>query len=51
MPLYVIAVSGAGWQDPCRSLGAYLSGREAEDVGSRWAEIVPAYQEMAAKVS
>jgi uncharacterized protein YndB with AHSA1/START domain len=51
MPLDAIAFFGAGWQIHAESLGAYLAGREPADVESRWEELVPSYQDLAADIS
>jgi hypothetical protein len=50
MPLDTIAFYGAGWQIHAEDLAAYLAGRERGDGEARWDELVPAYQELAAKV-
>jgi uncharacterized protein YndB with AHSA1/START domain len=50
MPLDTIAFYGAGWQIQAENLAAYLAGRERGDGEARWDELVPAYQELAAKV-
>jgi len=49
MPLDKIAFWGVGWQIHAESLAAYLAGRERGDVEARWGELVPPYQELAAK--
>ncbi len=49
MPLDKIAFYGAGWQIHAESLAAYLAGRECGDIEARWDELVPSYQELAAK--
>ncbi len=51
MPLDAIAAYGAGWQIHAENLAAYLAGRERGDSEARWHELVPAYQDLAAKVS
>jgi len=51
MPLDVIAAYGAGWQIHAENLAAYLAGRERGDSEARWHELVPPYQDLAAKVS
>ncbi len=51
MPLDKIAFYGAGWQIHAESLAAYVSGSEPGDVGARWEELVPRYQELAANIS
>jgi uncharacterized protein YndB with AHSA1/START domain len=50
MPLDKIAFYGAGWQIHAENLAAYLAGREPGDTEARWAELVPAYQELAASI-
>jgi uncharacterized protein YndB with AHSA1/START domain len=49
MDLDKIAFYGAGWQIHAENLAAYLAGREPGDVGVRWEELVPRYQELAAE--
>ena len=51
MPLDKIAFFGAGWQIHAENLGAYLAGRELDDVEARWEELVPPYQGLAANLS
>jgi uncharacterized protein YndB with AHSA1/START domain len=51
MPLDKIAFFGAGWQIHAENLAAYLAGREPGDIEARWAELVPPYQDLAAKIS
>ena len=48
MPLEPIAFFGVGWQIHAENLGAYVAGREPGRAESRWDELVPPYQEMAA---
>jgi uncharacterized protein YndB with AHSA1/START domain len=50
MPLDVVAFYGTGWQIHAENLAAYLAGREPGDSEARWAELVPAYQELAASI-
>ena len=50
MPLDTIAFYGAGWQIHAENLAAYLAGRERGDTEARWAELVPAYQDLAANI-
>ena len=50
MPLNQLAAYGAGVQVHVEDLAAYLAGRERRDVGERWAELLPAYQALAASV-
>jgi uncharacterized protein YndB with AHSA1/START domain len=51
LPLDKIAFYGAGWQIHAENLAAYLAGRERADSEMRWQELVPPYQDLAAKVS
>jgi uncharacterized protein YndB with AHSA1/START domain len=51
MPLEKIAFFGAGWQIHAENLAAYLASREPDDVETRWKELVPPYQELAANIS
>ena len=50
MPLDKIAFYGAGWQIHAENLAAYLAGRESGDTEARWGELVPPYQDLAAKI-
>ena len=50
MPLDKIAFYGTGWQIHAEDLAAYLAGRERGEAEARWAELVPAYQELAANI-
>jgi hypothetical protein len=50
MPLDKIAFFGAGWQIHAEHLAAHLTGREYGDVETRWQELVPPYQAMAATI-
>ena len=50
MPLDKIAFYGAGWQIHAENLAAYVAGRERGDTEARWEELVPAYQDLAAKI-
>ncbi|MFF0269576.1 SRPBCC family protein [Kribbella sp. NPDC004536] len=45
LPADKLEYFGAGWQLHAENLAAYLTGRTPDD--SRWAELVPAYQEQA----
>jgi uncharacterized protein YndB with AHSA1/START domain len=49
LPLDAIAFFGAGWQIHAENLAAYLAGRERGDTGARWGELVPRYQDLAAR--
>ena len=51
MPLDKIAFYGVGWQIHAENLAAYFAGREPGDIEARWAELVPPYQDLAAKIS
>jgi uncharacterized protein YndB with AHSA1/START domain len=50
MPVELLAAYGAGVQVHVEDLAAHLSGRERCDAGSRFDELFPAYQELAANV-
>jgi len=50
MPLDQLAAYGAGIQVHVEDLAAYIAGRERCDAGARWAELLPAYQDLAASV-
>jgi uncharacterized protein YndB with AHSA1/START domain len=50
IPLNVLAFYGAGWQIHAENLAAYLGGHERGDTEARWAELVPAYQDLAANM-
>ena len=49
MPLDKIAFYGTGWQIHAEDLAAYLAGLRPA-AGARWAELVPAYQDLAASL-
>jgi uncharacterized protein YndB with AHSA1/START domain len=52
IPIEMIAFYGAGWQIHAEGLAAYLDGRlPNDDVKSRFDELVPHYQELAADMS
>jgi uncharacterized protein YndB with AHSA1/START domain len=51
MPLDLLAAYGAGVQIHVEDLAAYLAGRDRVDAATRWGELQPAYQELAATVS
>ena len=52
MPLDMLSAYGAGVQLHVEDLGDHLAGRERrDDVTTRWAELHPAYQGLAAMVS
>jgi uncharacterized protein YndB with AHSA1/START domain len=50
MPLGQVAAYGAGVQIHVEDLAAYLAGRERCDVGARWNELHPAYEDLAANI-
>lgn len=50
MPADLLAAYGAGIQAQVEDLGAYLAGRQPSDFGTRWSELHPPYEELAAKV-
>jgi hypothetical protein len=50
MPLDKIAFYGAGWQIHAENLAAYLAGRDRDDSEARWDNLVPPYQDLAAKI-
>ena len=52
MPLEYLAAYGAGVQVHVEDLAAHLAGRERrDDMRTRWDELIPAYQDLAADVS
>src|SRR5690349_8243935 len=51
MPLDAIAFYGVGWQIHAENLAAYVAGRTRGDTRARWDDLVPAYQELAARIS
>jgi uncharacterized protein YndB with AHSA1/START domain len=51
MPLDHLAGYGAGVQVHVEDLAAHIAGRERVDAEARWAELQPAYEELAANVS
>jgi uncharacterized protein YndB with AHSA1/START domain len=50
MPLDHLADYGAGIQVHVEDLAAHLAGGERCDIEARWAELLPAYRDLAAKV-
>ena len=50
MPLGTIAIYGVGWQIHAQNLATHLAGREPGDTETRWGELVPANQELAATI-
>jgi uncharacterized protein YndB with AHSA1/START domain len=51
LPSEHLAAYGAGWQVHVEDLAAYLAGRERCEIKSRWAELIPADQRLAANRS
>jgi uncharacterized protein YndB with AHSA1/START domain len=50
MPLDKIAFYGVGWQIHAENLAAHIAGRERGVTDSRWDELLPAYQDLAANL-
>ena len=50
MPLEKLPFYGAGWQIHVEDLAAHIADSERSDAESRWAELVPAYQDLAANI-
>ena len=50
MPVNLLAAYGAGIQIHVEDLAAYLAGLERCDATARWAELTPAYEDLAADV-
>ncbi|MEV0794059.1 SRPBCC domain-containing protein [Kribbella sp. NPDC050459] len=50
LPLDKIEYFGAGWQLRAENLAAYLTHQEPPDPEPRWADLVPAYQHLAATI-
>jgi uncharacterized protein YndB with AHSA1/START domain len=50
MPLNLLAAYGAGVQVHVEDLAAHLAGHEHCDAGTRWGELQPAYDDLAARV-
>ena len=50
MPLDKLPFYGVGWQIHVEDLAAYLTGRERHDDETRWSELVPGYQDLAAGI-
>ena len=50
MPLDLLAAYGAGVQVHVEHLAAHLAGRELGDADTRWDELQPAYEDLAASV-
>jgi uncharacterized protein YndB with AHSA1/START domain len=51
IPLDKVAFYGAGWQIHAENLAAYVAGQEPGDIEARWGELVPPYEDLAAKIS
>jgi hypothetical protein len=51
MPVNLLAEYGAGNQVHIEDLAAYLAGRERGDGEARWNELMPAYRDLASKLS
>jgi uncharacterized protein YndB with AHSA1/START domain len=49
MPLDKIAFYGVGWQIHVENLATFLAGKEQNDVEARWGELLPRYEELAAR--
>jgi uncharacterized protein YndB with AHSA1/START domain len=47
IPLAELAAHGAGWQAHAEDLAAYLAGRQPGPWEPRWAELTPAYEQLA----
>ena len=50
MPLDKIAFFGAGWQIHAEHLADYIGRHDSGDAEVRWDELVPPYQDLAAKI-
>jgi len=51
LPLPLLAAYGAGVQIHLENIAAHIAGRELQDTESRWAELLPDYEALAANVS
>ncbi len=51
MPLEHLAGYGSGIQVHVEDLAAHIAGRERGDADTRWGELLPGYQDLAAEVS
>ena len=51
LPLDLLAAYGAGVQIHVEGLAGHIAGREHPETEARWAELLPAYQALAANVS
>jgi uncharacterized protein YndB with AHSA1/START domain len=50
MPVDLTAAYAVGWQIHAENLAAYLAGHERVDSETRWAELTPPYQDLAANL-
>jgi uncharacterized protein YndB with AHSA1/START domain len=50
MPVDLLAAYGAGWQVHAEDLAGHIAGRERCDAETRWNELQPAYQDLAANI-
>lgn len=50
MPLDLVGAYGVGYQIHAENLANHLAGRDRIDSKTRWAELTPAYQDLAASV-
>jgi len=50
VPIDKVEFYGAGWQIHAEDLAAYLAGQERSDAKSRFDEILPPYQALAAHI-
>ncbi|MDJ0347115.1 SRPBCC family protein [Streptomyces sp. H10-C2] len=51
LPLDELAAHGAGWQAHVEDLAAHVAGSEPGDWRSRWTELTPSYQDLAADLT
>lgn len=51
LPLDKLPFYGVGWQVHVEALAAHVAGHERGDAETRWSELVPAYQALAANIS
>ena len=51
MPVGLLSAYGAGIQVHVENLAAHVAGRERCDGEARWGELIPAYQDLAGRVS
>jgi uncharacterized protein YndB with AHSA1/START domain len=50
MPVGLLAPYGAGIQAQVEDLAAYIAGHRSNDFGTRWSDLHPTYEELAASV-